>query len=53
MIGAQVRVDFVQEAKCSPTFGNLYTWDPESHSLVIARFETKGLLNVFKYSIFR
>ncbi|KAL7080717.1 hypothetical protein ACQ4LE_000498 [Meloidogyne hapla] len=41
MLGAQVRVDFVKEAKCPPAFGNLYTWDPESHSLVIARFETK------------
>jgi len=45
MIGAKVRVDFVKEAKCPPAFGNLYTWDPESHSLVIARFETKGFLN--------
>ncbi|CAK5077461.1 unnamed protein product [Meloidogyne enterolobii] len=41
MLGAKVRVDFVKEAKCPPAFGNLYTWDPESHSLVIARFETK------------
>uniref|UniRef100_A0A915NT68 Uncharacterized protein n=1 Tax=Meloidogyne floridensis TaxID=298350 RepID=A0A915NT68_9BILA len=41
MLGAKIRVDFVKEAKCPPAFGNLYTWDPESHSLVIARFETK------------
>lgn len=48
MLGAKIRVDFVKEAKCPPAFGNLYTWDPESHSLVIARFENKGF---FKLSL--
>jgi hypothetical protein len=41
LLGAQVRVDFVKESgpKCRFVYGNLCTWDPESHSVVLAQFD--------------
>jgi hypothetical protein len=45
LIGAPVRVDLVKESKAVPIFGNFYTWDPESHSVVLAKFHSKGLLS--------
>jgi hypothetical protein len=44
LLGAQVRVDFVKESgpKCRFVYGNLCTWDPESHSIVLAQFDVNA-----------
>lgn len=60
LLGAQVRVDFVEESKSPPIFGRLYIWDPESHSIVIGtEFDSekgmvKQLINqILIYNIFK